>query len=178
MLHIVVLLHKTDCAWASDHRPMTTHLTSGSEQNSFLLESIVHGFINYEALKQQSVSTPSHYFHHVWLSLCCYCGMLFHFQLISPQNIYPETLGLFFFFSSKCESSLNQHLVSSWTLTLSMVSKACSSLNLHLGSFVTSWMSHWCILIEILVGQPLFSKDSPLIQSSPHLEVMPITVVC
>ena len=37
-------------------------------------------------------------------------------------------------------------------------SEACSSLDVVLGSFVTSWMSHLFSLVVILVGRPLLGK--------------------
>ncbi len=46
-------------------------------------------------------------------------------------------------------------IVESWTLTLNEASEACSSLDVVLGSFMTSWMSCHCALGVILVGQPL-----------------------
>ncbi len=45
-------------------------------------------------------------------------------------------------------------IVKSFTLTLIDASKACSSLDVVLGSFMTSWMSRHCALGVILVGRP------------------------
>ncbi len=55
-------------------------------------------------------------------------------------------------------------IVESWTLTLIEASEACSSLDVVLGSFMTSWMSRHCALGVILVGWPLL-EGSPLFQS-------------
>ncbi len=66
--------------------------------------------------------------------------------------------------------------IESWTLTLIEASEACSSLDVVLGSFTTSWMSHCCTLGVILVDQPLLgrftnhhcSKFSPFVDDSDH----------
>ncbi len=56
-------------------------------------------------------------------------------------------------------------IVESWTLTLIEASEAFSSLDVVLGSFMTSWMSRHCALGVILVGRPLLvNKGSPLLQ--------------
>ncbi len=55
-------------------------------------------------------------------------------------------------------------------------SEACSSLDVVLGSFMTSWMSHRCAFGVILVGQPLlgrFTTDPSFL----HLWIMALTVV-
>ncbi len=49
-------------------------------------------------------------------------------------------------------------MVESWTLTLTEASEACSSLDVVVGSFVTSWMSRRCTLGVILVGWPLLGR--------------------
>lgn len=46
-------------------------------------------------------------------------------------------------------------IAESWTLTLTEANEACSSLDVVLGSFVTSWTRCWCSLEVILVGWPL-----------------------
>ncbi len=60
-------------------------------------------------------------------------------------------------------------IVESWTLTLIEASEACSSLDVVLGSFMTSWMSRRCALGVILVGRPLLvhhcSKFSPFVDN-------------
>ena len=61
-------------------------------------------------------------------------------------------------------------------MTLSEVSEACSSLDVHLGSFVTSWMSRCCILGGILVGQTFLERFTT-VPSFLHLEIMALTVV-
>ncbi len=60
-------------------------------------------------------------------------------------------------------------IVESWTLTLIEASEASSSLDVVLGSFMTSWMSHRCSLGVILVGRPSW-KGSTLFQSSPFMD--------
>ncbi len=54
-------------------------------------------------------------------------------------------------------------IVESWTLTLIKASETCSSLDVVLGYFMTSWTSRHCNLGVILVGQPLLGR-SPLLQ--------------
>ncbi len=49
-------------------------------------------------------------------------------------------------------------IVESWTLTSIEASEACSSLDVVLGSFMTSWMSCHCALGVILVGRPLLGR--------------------
>ncbi len=53
---------------------------------------------------------------------------------------------------------------------------ACSSLDVVLGSFKTSWMSRHCTLGVILVGQPLLGRFTP-VTSFLHLWIMTLTVV-
>ncbi len=92
----------------------------------------------------------------------------FNFCLISPQNSCPKVFGIIKIFFGKCETSLYVLLVcsgfclgtlpwiaflyslflivESWTLTLIEASEACSSLDVVLCSFMTSWMSRHCAL--------------------------------
>ncbi len=67
-------------------------------------------------------------------------------------------------------------IVESWTLTLIEASEACSSLDVVLGSFMTSWMSRQCVLGVILVGQPLLGRFTT-VPSFLHLWIMALTVV-
>ncbi len=67
-------------------------------------------------------------------------------------------------------------IVESWTLTLIEASEACSSLDVVLGSFMTSWMSRHCALGVILVGQPLLGRFTT-VPSFLHLWIMALTVV-
>ncbi len=57
-----------------------------------------------------------------------------------------------------------------------LASEACSSLDVVLGSFMTSWMSHRCALGVILVGRPLMGRFTT-VPSSLHLWIMALTVV-
>ncbi len=68
-------------------------------------------------------------------------------------------------------------IVESWTLTLLEASKACSSLDVVLGSFMTSWMSHHCALGVILVGQPTKLGRFTTIPSCLYLWIMALTMV-
>ncbi len=61
-------------------------------------------------------------------------------------------------------------IVESWTLTLSEASEACSSLDVVLGSFMTSWMSHRCALGDILVGRPLLGRFNHCSMFSPFVD--------
>ncbi len=67
-------------------------------------------------------------------------------------------------------------IVESWTLTLIEASEACSSIDVVLGSFMTSWMSCHCALGVILVGQPLLGRLTT-VPSFLHLWIMALTVV-
>ena len=57
-------------------------------------------------------------------------------------------------------------------LTLSEASEVCISLDVHLGSLVTSWMSYLCAVGGILV------KPATSVPSFLSLEIMALTVVC
>ncbi len=113
----------------------------------------------------------------------------FNFCLISPQNICPKVLGIIKIFFGKCETSLcGFFLVSSgyclgtlpWmpflTQTLIEASEACSSLDVVLGSYMTSWMSRHCALGVILVGRPLLGRFTT-VPRFLHLWIMALTVV-
>ncbi len=67
-------------------------------------------------------------------------------------------------------------IVESWTLNLIEASEACSSLDVFLGSLMTSWMSRHCALGVILVGQPLMGRFTT-VPSFLHLWIMALTVV-
>ncbi len=67
-------------------------------------------------------------------------------------------------------------IVESRTLTLIEASEACSSLDVVLGSFMTSWTSRHCALGEILVGRPLLGRFTTL-TSFLHLWIVALTVV-
>ncbi len=67
-------------------------------------------------------------------------------------------------------------MVESWTLTLTEASEACSSLDVVVGSFVTSWMSRRCALGVILVGRPLLGRFTT-VPCFLHLWIMALTVV-
>ncbi len=104
----------------------------------------------------------------------------FNFCLISPQNICPKVLGIIKIFLASVRQAFVFFLVNSgfylgtlpwmpflpslflivesWTLTLIEASEACSSLDVVLGSFMTSWMSRRCALGVILVGRPLLGR--------------------
>ncbi len=122
-----------------------------------------------------------------------------NFCHISPQNICPKFLGIIKIFFGKCETSLcvlfgQQWLLpwnspmdavfahglfliaESWTLTLIEASEACSSLDVVLGSFMTSWMSCHCALGVILAGRPLLGRFTTA-PSFLYLWIMALTVV-
>ncbi len=84
---------------------------------------------------------------------------------ISPQNICPKVLGIIKLFFGKCETSLcvlfGQQWLLPWNSPMDAVfaqslsycwimntdlNEACSSLDVVLGSFMTSWMSRHCLL--------------------------------
>ncbi len=67
-------------------------------------------------------------------------------------------------------------MVESWTLTLTEASEACSSLDVVVGSFVTSWMSRRCTLGVILVGRPLLGRFTT-VPCFRHLWILALTVV-
>ncbi len=67
-------------------------------------------------------------------------------------------------------------IVESWTLTLIEASEACSSLDVVLGSCMTSWMSHHCALGVILVDQPHLGRFTTVPSFLP-LWIMALTVV-
>ncbi len=67
-------------------------------------------------------------------------------------------------------------MVESRTLTLTEASEACSSLDVVVGSFVTSWMSRRCALGVILVGRPLLGRFTT-VPCFRHLWIMALTVV-
>ncbi len=56
-------------------------------------------------------------------------------------------------------------IVESWTLTLIEASEACISLDVVLGSFMTSWMSRHCALGIILVGWPHLGRFTTVHQA-------------
>ena len=121
-------------------------------------------------------------------------------QLLSRQSTeyFPKSLGDIKMFSGKTETSLYvlfaQQLffclgtlpcrpflsslflmVESWTLTITEASEACSSLDVVVGSFVTSWMSRCCAFGVILVGQPLLRRFST-VPCFCHLWIMALTI--
>ncbi len=119
----------------------------------------------------------------------------FNFCLVSPQSIFPKVLGIIKMFSGKTEMSfyvlfaqqrfwswnsamqaIFAQSLSSWTLTLTEVSEACSSLDVVVGSFVTSWMSRCCALGVILVGRPLLGRFTT-VPCFRHLWIMALPVV-
>ncbi len=121
----------------------------------------------------------------------------FNFCRTSPHNICPKVLGIIKIFFGKCEMSLcvlfgqqwllprnspmdavfaQSLIVESWTLTLIEASEACSSLDVVLGYFMTSWMSRHCTLGVILVGQPLLGRFTT-VPSFLHLWITALTVV-
>ncbi len=67
-------------------------------------------------------------------------------------------------------------IVESRTLALIEASEACSSIDVVLGSFMTSWMSRHCALGVILVGQPLLGRLTT-VPTFLHLWIMALTVV-
>ncbi len=66
-------------------------------------------------------------------------------------------------------------IVESWTLTLIEASEACRSLDVVLGSFMTSWMSRRCALGVIVLGRPLQGRFTT-VPSFHHLWIMVLTV--
>jgi len=123
----------------------------------------------------------------------------FNFCLVSSQSIFPKSWGssrcflaklrqafMFFLLSSgfrlgtlPCKPFLPSLflMVESWTLTLTEASEACTSLDVVVGSFVTSWMSRRCALGVILVSRPLLGRFST-VSCFCHLWIMALTVVC
>lgn len=103
-----------------------------------------------------------------------------NFCRISPQSICPKVLGIIKIFLANVRWAFVYFLVSSgfclgtlpwmpffpslflivesWTMTLIETNEACSSLDVVLGSFMTSWMSRRCALGVILVGRPLLGR--------------------
>ncbi len=98
-------------------------------------------------------------------------------------------------FSGKTETSLYvlfaQQRFSSWNSAMQAIfaqslsyggvmnteaSEACSSLDVVVGSFVTSWMSRRCALGVILIGRPLLGRFTT-VPCFRHLWIMVLTVV-
>ncbi len=122
----------------------------------------------------------------------------FNFCLVSPQSIFPKVLGIIKMFSGKTETSLfvlfAQQRFWSWNSAMQAIfaqslsyggvmntdlnlnCEACSSLDVVVGSFVTSWMSRRCALGVILVGQPLLGRFTT-VPCFRHLWIMALTVV-
>ncbi len=77
-----------------------------------------------------------------------------------------------------CRPYLPSHflMVELWTLTLTEVSEACSALDVVVGSFVTSWMSHRCALGVILIGRSLLERFTT-VPCFRYLWIMALTVV-
>ncbi len=124
----------------------------------------------------------------------------FNFCHISPQNSCPKVLGIIRIFFGKCETSLCVFfffvssgfclgtfpwmpffpslflIIESWTLILIEASEACSSLDVILGSCMTSWISRCCTVEIILVGRPLLGRFTT-VPSFLHLCIMARTVV-
>lgn len=67
-------------------------------------------------------------------------------------------------------------IVQSCTLTLTEAVEACSSLDVVLGSFVTSWMSHHRALQAILVNQTFLGR-STTVPYFLHLWIMASTML-
>ncbi len=61
-------------------------------------------------------------------------------------------------------------IAESWTLTLIEASEACSSLDVVLGSLMTSWMCRHCALGVILVGRPLLGRFTTVPSFSPFVD--------
>lgn len=53
----------------------------------------------------------------------------------------------------------------------------CTSRNLHLGSILTSWMSCWCAIVDILGGLALLGKITAVPRFF-HVWITALTVVC
>ncbi len=119
----------------------------------------------------------------------------FNFYLVSLQSIFPKVLGIIKMFSGKTETILCAFCsaavfvletgpflpslfltVESWTLTLTDSSEACSSLDVVVRSFVTSWMSRRCTLGVILVGRPILGRFTT-VPCFCHLWKMALIVV-
>ncbi len=156
-----------------------------------------------QVLKLQSSPRPSHYHHHVWLLVCWYCvgftpDVTGHTPSKKFTEYLPKSLGdnqdiflanvrraFVFFLVSKgfCLGTLPWMpflpslflIVESWTLNLIEASEACSSFDVVLGSFMTSWMSCRRALGVILVGRPLLGRFTT-VPSFLHLWIMALTV--
>ncbi len=146
-----------------------------------------------------------HHHHQVWLFLwCSFYEMLCWFytrcngtrtfqkvQLLSHQSteylpkslgdnqdifwqMWDKTLCFFLVSSGFCLGTLPW--MTFLTQTLIEASEACSSLDVVLGSYMTSWMSHHCALGVILVGRPLLGRFTT-VPSFLHLWIMALTVV-
>ncbi len=119
----------------------------------------------------------------------------FNFCLVSPQSISQKSWGSSRCFwqnwdellCSFCSAAVlvldlchaghfcpvSFLMVESWTLTLTEASEACRSLDVVVGSFVTSWRSRRCALGVILVSRQLLeghhcSMFSPFVDNGSH----------
>lgn len=115
------------------------------------------------------------------VTLHCISAKTFNFWLICPLSSIPKILAnLCVLFGQRWfQSSMMSFLpivflkVESWSLAQG--SEACSSLDVHLDSFMTSWMSHQIALGGILVGRALIgrfeclSKLSPVVDNDPSV---------
>lgn len=138
---------------------------SGWEQNSCFCSL----FQVTMALKEQSIPTPSYHHHHVSLYVWCswFNVSALHqkmswdpchpkiFQLISQQNIWQT------WEEALCSNSLG-------TINDDLIcGEICWSLDVYLGSFVTSWMSRQCALGGILVSWALLGRFITVLMFSP-----------
>ena len=141
-----------------------------------------------------SGSRPSYYHQHtLTLVGCSFSERLCYFyarckgtqafqkvQLLSRQ--FPKVLGIIKMFSGKTETSLYVPFAQEWRSSWNMqailgsfyggvmnteASEACSSLDVVLGSFVTSWMSRRCAILGRFTTVPCFH----------HLWIMALTGV-
>ncbi len=188
-------------AWG--HEQMTGHCPSGffgRQQNSwFHLSQQV-----FQVLKQQNSPRPSHYHHHILLLVwCSFSEMLCYFyarcngthtfqkvQFLSRQSTeyFPKSLGdhqdVFWLNWDELLCSFCSAAV--FVLELCHAGHFCpvsflwwshvSSLDVVVGSFVTSWMSRRCALGVILVSWPLLGRFTT-VPCFRHLRIMALTVV-
>ncbi len=94
----------------------------------FLVDSRIHGSI-YHSKSSRSWSSKTAPDHHTTTTIFyCWYDVLFLKCCVGTLPCMPFLPSLFL-------------MVESWTLTLTEASEACSSLDVVVGSFVTSWMS-------------------------------------
>ncbi len=204
-MNLLVCLGSLSCCITQVHLSLSHKLTAGHSPSGFY-ERVQNSWFHQlckvpQTLKLQSIPKPSHYHHHVWLLVWCSfyeilcwfyarCNGTHTFQKVKclshqSTEYLPKSLGNNQYICGKCETNpcvlgtlpvFFSLIVESWTLTFIEVSETCSSLDVVLCSFITTWMSPHCTLGVILVGRPLLGRFTN-VPNVLHLWIMALTVV-